>query len=140
MDANLIAATGLVDRLREATQGSERCIRADGRPLTRDMMLNLLETAFRDWSDADETMLFWLHPAQWRLVQENLSGSWVPWDQMRDGPDHHEIHGVPVVQSQQLPKAVVYLLDPNAVTLGGNVLLPERVYRLTGLEHPETDR
>jgi len=38
-----------------------------------------------------------------------------------------------------LPRAVVYLVDPQAITLGGQVLYPDRTGRLTGLRHPSAD-
>jgi hypothetical protein len=38
-----------------------------------------------------------------------------------------------------LPPAIVYLVDPQAITLGGQVLYPNRTGRLTGLKHPSAD-
>ena len=45
--------------------------------------------------------------------------------------------GIPCLMDAHLPKAVVYLLDPNAITVGGQVLYQNRVGRLTGLKHPD---
>ena len=127
---------GLVEGIREATAGHE--VDAEGQPLDVDFVRELMyEVQGRGGLKREDTLLV-LHPAQFYILRDDeimLLEAETNHLQHQDGVTAFD--GIPVLQDTTLPKAVVYLLDPNAITVGGQVLYQNRVGRLTGLKHPD---
>jgi len=127
---------GLVEGIREATAGHE--IDAEGQPLAVDLVRDLIyETRGRSGVQREDLLLA-MHPAQQYILRddERLLA------EMHDDALTHEgrathFQGIPLLVDATLPKAVVYLVPPNSITVGGTVLHPNRVGRLTGLKHPD---
>jgi hypothetical protein len=128
---------GLVEGIREATTGHE--IDAEGQPLDLDLLRDLIyETQGREHVQREELLLA-MHPAQQYILREDddmrlLAGKYA--DDLTHGSETTHFQGIPLLVDATLPKAVVYLVPPNSITVGGTVLHPDRVGRLTGLKHP----
>lgn len=123
---------GFVEGIREATTGHE--IDAGGQPLDIDLVRDLIHVVRGRGTVQREDLLLLLHPAQLYILradEEMLRHGELAW---RDGTTG--FRGIPVLQDTTLPKAVVYLVDPSAITMGGQVMYPDRTGRLTGLKHP----
>lgn len=125
---------GLVEGIREATAGHE--IDAEGRPLTTQMVRDLIYETRGRGDVRREDVLLLLHPTQLYILREDeeLLPHGVD-SEYEDGTATFQ--GIPVLQDANLPKGVVYLVDPNAISVGGTVLYENRVGRLTGLKHPK---
>lgn len=125
---------GLVEGIREATAGHE--IDAEGQPLDVALVEDLIyETMGRSGVQREDTLLL-LHPAQLYILRddERLLAEMGHFGH-EDGAT--SLHGIPCLVDATLPKAVVYLVDPNAITVGGTVVYENRIGRLTGLKHPD---
>jgi len=127
---------GLVDGIREATAGHE--VDAEGQPLSVDLVRDLMyEVQGRGGIQREDTLLA-LHPAQFYILRDRemmLLEAETDHLEYQDGVTAFD--GIPVLQDHTLPKAVVYLMDPNAITVAGTVMYENRVGRLTGLKHPD---
>lgn len=124
---------GLVEGIREATAGHE--IDAEGKPITTDLVQDLIyETQGRGMVKREDVLLL-LHPAQLYILREDFEVLERGELAYQDGAT--TFHGIPVLQDTTLPKAIVYLVDPNAITVAGTVVYENRVGRLTGLKHPD---
>jgi len=126
----------LVEGIREATAGRE--IDAGGQPLDLDLLRDLIyETQGRVGVQRDDLLLA-MHPAQQYILREDddmrLAETYV--NDLTRGSDTTHFQGIPLLVDATLPKAVVYLVPPDSITVGGTVLHPNRVGRLTGLKHP----
>lgn len=140
---NLLEYTRLVESLREATAGHE--VDAEGEPLSLAHLRDLeYQVSMRTFIDRAE-MLFVMHPAQFYELRGDVYGA-VQWYgkalerhevQAAAGGTLVSVNGIPTLMDPGLPPAVVYLLDPSALTLRGDVIYPERVGRLTSLAHPD---
>ena len=129
---------GLVEGIREAT--TEHHVDAEGQPLTVDLLRELEYTVRSRGGVQREDVLYFLHPAQMgelRSTEEMLAAGVDPMDLTDEGVQSFQ--GIPMLVDAHLPPAVVYLVDPQAITLGGQVLYPNRTGRLTGLRHPSAD-
>ncbi len=128
----------LVEGIREATHGHH--VDAEGQPLTVDLLRELEYTVRRRGHVQRDEVLYFLHPAQLadlRSSEEMLRAGVDPLDLVEDGVQAFQ--GIPMLVDPNLPPAIVYLVDPQAITLGGQVLYPNRTGRLTGLKHPSAD-
>ena len=130
---------GLVEGIREATAGHE--INAEGQPLGVDLLRDLIyETRGRSGVQREDLLLA-MHPAQQYILRDDevllaeMHADALPYE----GRATH-FQGIPLLVDATLPKAVVYLVPPNSITVGGTVLHPNRVGRLTGLKHPSAYR
>jgi hypothetical protein len=126
---------GLVEGIREATAGHE--IDAEGKPLEPDLLRDLIYKTQGRGHVQREDLFLAMHPAQRYILGDNEpllaerhADSW-----QHDSGDTF-FHGIAMLVDATLPKAVVYLVPPNSITVGGTVLHPNRVGRLTGLKHP----
>jgi len=127
---------GLVEGIREATAGHE--IDAEGQPLAVDLVRDLIyETRGRSGVQREDLLLA-MHPAQQYILRddERLLAEMHDDALTNEGRATH-FHGIPLLVDATLPKAVVYLVPPNSITVGGTVLHPNHVGRLTGLKHPD---
>ena len=127
----------LVANIREATSGDE--IDAEGQALTTDLLRDAMYSLRKQAMVDTDEVLYLLHPAQmeeWRANRELLYGGQGAHD-VTDG--WHSVDGVPMLVDTRLPQAVVYVVDPNALTMAGTVMRPSHVVRLTGLKHPAAD-
>lgn len=129
---------GLVEGIREATTGHH--VDAEGDPLTVDLLRDLEYQVRSRGHVQREEVLYFLHPAQMaelRSTEEMLAVVDEPTEVVQEGVQSFQ--GIPMLVDGHLPPAVVYLVDPQAITLGGQVLYPDRTGRLTGLRHPSAD-
>lgn len=128
----------LVANIREATQGSE--IDAEGKPLTTDLLRDALYALQKQaYVDPDEDVLYLMHPEQMMVWRENAALLYGAADHPSPSEGMHSVDGVPILVDANLPAAVVYAVDPHAITVGGTVVDPNRIARLTGLKHPSAD-
>jgi len=130
---------GLVEGIREATAGHE--IDAEDQPLHVDLVRDLIYEVRGRGGVQREDVLLVMHPAQMYILRddERLLYEMGEYESaMQDGVTTFD--GIPALVDATLPKAVVYLLDPNAITVGGTVVRPNHVGRLTGLKHPSAYR
>lgn len=127
----------LVANIREATSGSE--IDAEGQPLTTDRLRDALYALQNQAGVQTDEVLYLMHPAQmheWRQNVELLHGG---QHQHEFSEGMHSVDGVPILVDANLPAAVVYAVDPDAISVDGTVIYPNRLVRLTGLKHPAAD-
>jgi len=127
---------GLVEGIREATAGHE--VDAEGQPLGVDLVRDLIyEVRGRGGLKREDLMLA-CHPAQRYILQND---EWLVHHEELAALSHEEgvatFQGIPLLVDPTLPQAVLYLLDPNAITVAGTVMYENRVGRLTGLKHPD---
>lgn len=127
---------GIVEAIREATAGHE--IDAEGQPLDVDLVEELIFQVRGRGHVQREDVLLVLHPAQLYILRgdERLLARYDEGILESENGTAH-FHGIPTLRDTHLPKAVVYLIDPQAITMGGQVLYEDRVGRITGLQHPE---
>ena len=127
----------LVENIREATSGNE--IDAEGRVLTTDLLREAMYTLHRQAYVEQDEVLYLMHPRQMLEWRENASLLYGAADHPTPSEAMHEVDGVPILVDANLPKAVVYTVDPDAISVGGTVIDPNRIVRLTGLKHPAAD-
>lgn len=129
---------GLVEAIREATHGHQ--VDAEGERISIDHLRDLEYTVRSRGHVQREEVLYFLHPAQLaelRSSPEMLEAGVDPMDMVEDGVQSFQ--GIPILVDPNLPPAIVYLVDPDAITMSGQVLYPNRTGRLTGLKHPAAD-
>lgn len=129
---------GLVEAIREATHGHH--VDAEGERISVDLLTDLEYTVRSRGHVQREEVLYFLHPAQLaelRSSPEMLEAGVDPIDLVDEGAQ--EFRSIPMLVDANLPPAVVYLVDPSAITMAGQVLYPNRTGRLTGLKHPAAD-
>lgn len=127
-----------MEAIREATHG--HYVDAEGQPLTVDLLTDLEYTVRSRGHVTRDEVLYFLHPAQLaelRRTDEMLRAGVDPIDLVDEGVQ--AFRGIPMLVDAHLPPAIVYLVDPDAITMAGQVLDPNRTGRLTGLKHPAAD-
>jgi len=123
----------LVNNLRQATH-EQRVLDAEGEALTVDLVQDLEHEVQAAGVQRHEAVTL-LHPDQMWVLRDSLPDDLVP-----DPSDPiHALAGIPMLVDEGLPRAVVYVVDPEAITRGGQVKYENRVGRLTGLKHPDAD-
>ena len=127
---------GLVEGIREATAGHE--VDAEAQPLSPDLLRDLEYTVRSRGHVQRDEVLYFLHPEQMYILRS--SPEMVEHTSIEQAESLYEgaqsFHGMPMLVDSHLPRAVVYLVDPQAISVGGTVIYPNRVGRLTGLMHP----
>lgn len=129
---------GLVEAIREATHGHH--VDAEGEAISVDLLTDLEYTVRSRGHVQREEVLYFLHPAQLaelRSTPEMLAHDVDPIELVDEGVQ--AFRGIPMLVDAHLPPAVVYLVDPSAITMAGQVMYPNRTGRLTGLKHPAAD-